>query len=211
MSVRILVSNALAALAAALYYRWGWLKASCQGVRLGRGARISPHASVAGAYFLGDVAVGRDVVVGRGTYVNSGQILSGRIGAYCSIAYNVIIGPMEHDPDAWTTSPVRSVHAGLPASDAERHRSPPVIEDEVWIGANVVVLRGVRIGKGAIIAAGAVVTRDVPSMEIWGGLPAKPIGTRHPRAQPSRAPAEASQGSGVVTGPARGEPGVGGA
>ncbi len=53
-----------------------------------------------------------------------------------------------------------------------------VIEDNVWIGANVLILPGVHIGKGAIIAAGAVVTKDVPSMCIVGGIPAKKIKMR---------------------------------
>jgi acetyltransferase-like isoleucine patch superfamily enzyme len=52
------------------------------------------------------------------------------------------------------------------------------IEDGVWIGANVVVLDGVKIGLGAIIGAGAVVTKSVPSLEIWAGVPAKKIGER---------------------------------
>lgn len=193
MSVRIVLENAVNGLKAALYYRWGRLRAGLQGVRLGPGARISPHATVAGVYFLGEVAVGRDVVIGAGTYMNSGQVMSGRIGRYCSIAYNVIIGPMEHDPDSWTMSPVQAIDAGFPASAAERSKPPPVIEDEVWIGANVVVLRGVRIGKGAVIAAGAVVTRDVPSMEIWGGLPARRIGERKPCPDPGTGPATDSR------------------
>jgi acetyltransferase-like isoleucine patch superfamily enzyme len=47
------------------------------------------------------------------------------------------------------------------------------IDDDVWIGANAVILGGVRIGKGAIIGAGAVVTKDVPEMAIAVGVPAK--------------------------------------
>ncbi|WP_005037576.1 acyltransferase [Holophaga foetida] len=53
-----------------------------------------------------------------------------------------------------------------------------IIEDDVWIGARVIILPGRRIGRGAVIAAGAVVTRDVPAMSIVGGNPAKPIRTR---------------------------------
>jgi acetyltransferase-like isoleucine patch superfamily enzyme len=53
-----------------------------------------------------------------------------------------------------------------------------VLEDDVWLGANVVVLKGVRIGRGAIVAAGAVVTRSVPGFEIWGGVPARRLGER---------------------------------
>ena len=53
-----------------------------------------------------------------------------------------------------------------------------VLEDDVWLGVNVIVLKGVRIGRGAIVAASAVVTTDVPSHEIWGGIPARKIGER---------------------------------
>ena len=50
---------------------------------------------------------------------------------------------------------------------------PICIEDEVWIGTHVIVLPGVTIGKGAIIAAGSVVNKNVPAYEIWGGSPAR--------------------------------------
>ena len=53
-----------------------------------------------------------------------------------------------------------------------------ILEEDVWLGVNVVVLKGVRIGRGAIVAAGAIVTSDVPSYEIWGGVPARKIGAR---------------------------------
>lgn len=52
---------------------------------------------------------------------------------------------------------------------------PIIIEDDVWIGANVTVLGGVKIGRGAVVAAGAVVTKDVESFSIVGGVPAKLI------------------------------------
>ncbi|MFN3588949.1 MAG: acyltransferase [Spirosomataceae bacterium] len=52
------------------------------------------------------------------------------------------------------------------------------IDEDVWIGVNVVVLEGVSIGKGAVVAAGAVVTKSIPENEIWGGVPAKKIGMR---------------------------------
>ena len=51
--------------------------------------------------------------------------------------------------------------------------SPVIIGDSVWIGANAVILKSVKIGEGAVIAAGAVVNCDVPAYEIWGGIPAK--------------------------------------
>ena len=52
------------------------------------------------------------------------------------------------------------------------------IEADVWIGANVVVLKGVTIGNGAVIAAGAIVNKSIPPYEVWGGVPAKKIGVR---------------------------------
>jgi acetyltransferase-like isoleucine patch superfamily enzyme len=55
--------------------------------------------------------------------------------------------------------------------------SPVVIEDDVWLGARVTVLKGVHIGRGAVVAAGAVVTRDVPPYTLVGGVPAKVIRT----------------------------------
>lgn len=52
------------------------------------------------------------------------------------------------------------------------------IGEDVWIACNSVILKGVKIGKGVIIAAGAVVTKSIPEYEIWGGIPAKKIGVR---------------------------------
>jgi acetyltransferase-like isoleucine patch superfamily enzyme len=57
--------------------------------------------------------------------------------------------------------------------------APIVIEDDVWLGVNVVVLKGVKIEKGAIVAAGAIVNKSIPSNEIWGGIPARKIGSRY--------------------------------
>lgn len=52
---------------------------------------------------------------------------------------------------------------------------PIVIEDDVFIGAHSIILKGVNIGQGAIIAAGSVVTKSIPAYETWGGNPAKKI------------------------------------
>lgn len=175
----MLIKNLIAALQHFAYYAWGGLRASWQGVRISAGARISPYADVRQGAFLGNVIIGRDVKIGKGTYINSGIIAAADIGQYCSIAYGVLIGPAEHDSDHWTTSPYEAVAAGFHAESAMREVPPPVIEDGVWIGGHAVILRGVRIGAGAIIAAGAVVTRDVPPNEIWGGVPARCLRARH--------------------------------
>lgn len=84
------------------------------------------------------------------------------IGDYCNIANNVVIVDHDHRVGEY------GVEEGLEST-------PVHIGNNVWIGANAVILRGVSIGDGAIIAAGAVVNHDVPSYEIWGGVPARKI------------------------------------
>lgn len=176
----MLLKNLVQALVLKLFYAAGWCRAGWLGVHVLPGARISPRASIRGAHSLGRASVGSDVVFGEGSYIGSGDVMCGQVGRWCSIGYGVVIGPSEHDVDATTTSPVlarRNGHTGT----ADRDVAPPIIQDEVWIGANVVVLRGVTIGRGAVVAAGAVVTRDVPPMEVWGGVPAKHLRARTPR------------------------------
>ncbi|MVN22237.1 acyltransferase [Mucilaginibacter sp. HMF7410] len=58
-------------------------------------------------------------------------------------------------------------------------RAAITIGNDVWLGCNVVVLKGAVIGTGAVVAAGAVVTKPIPAYEIWGGVPAKKIGERN--------------------------------
>lgn len=85
------------------------------------------------------------------------------IGNHVDIASEVMIYNSEHDHNA---------------SDFHAISAPVVIEDYVFIGPRAIILPGVRIGKGAIVAAGAVVTKDVAPMTIVGGVPARPISTR---------------------------------
>lgn len=97
-----------------------------------------------------------------------------RIGNYVSIASNVtfILGG-NHQQDCFTTYPLKSIFvSNSPVFDAITN-GPIVVEDEVWIGSNVSVLSGVTIGKGAIIAAGSIVTKNVDAYSIVGGIPAK--------------------------------------
>jgi acetyltransferase-like isoleucine patch superfamily enzyme len=69
--------------------------------------------------------------------------------------------------------------------DQEMEYGIIVIEDGAWIGAGAIVLPGLRIGKGAIVGAGSVVTRNVPALEIWAGNPAKKIRDRETSRQRS--------------------------
>jgi acetyltransferase-like isoleucine patch superfamily enzyme len=123
-----------------------------------------------------NVVIGQNVTIGEFSYVNTNTMISsGRIGKYCSIASFCQIGMQEHPVNYLSTSP--SIYGknniiGLPAL-WDDISSPPEINNDVWIGAQSVIMQGVHIGDGAVIGAGAVVTRDVPPYAIVTGVPAK--------------------------------------
>ena len=107
------------------------------------------------------------ISVGSHTNINKKSVLDGRggltIGNNVDIAQEVNIWTEQHDYN----SPVyKSVNKAV------------VIEDYVWIASRATILPGVCIGRGAVIACGAVVTKDVPPLAIVAGVPAKVIGTR---------------------------------
>jgi acetyltransferase-like isoleucine patch superfamily enzyme len=102
-----------------------------------------------------------------------------RIGNYVMIGWNTTvadtdfhpIGPAERIADAIACSPLGK---GRPRPEIPRR--PVIIEDDVWIGPNATILKGVRIGTGAFIEAGALVTRDVPAGMRVIGNPAQVVG-----------------------------------
>ena len=101
---------------------------------------------------------------------NSGIGIRAQINGKVVIGKNVMMGPdvcifTRNDAYARTDIPMNAQ-----GFDIEK---PVVIEDDVWIGARVIILPGVRIGTGAIIGAGAVVTKDVPAYAVVGGNPAQ--------------------------------------
>jgi len=91
------------------------------------------------------------------------------LGQYAMIASNVAIVGSDHRFDQ---PGVPMIFSGRP------ELRPTVIETDVWVGHGATIMAGVRIGRGAIIAAGAVVTKDVPPYEIFAGVPARKIGER---------------------------------
>lgn len=104
-----------------------------------------------------------------------------KIGAFCSISWNVSIGGANHDYRRVTT------HSFLYSKDYgffddepgyDRFNNECIIGNDVWIAANACICRGVTVGDGAVIAAGAVVTHDVEPYTIVAGVPAKPIKKR---------------------------------
>jgi acetyltransferase-like isoleucine patch superfamily enzyme len=102
-----------------------------------------------------------------------------RIGRYCSIANSVKSAPINHPYDAMTTHPAL-YERKFGVVDKDIHYDDVlVIEDDVWIGHNVMILPGCKhVGRGAIIGAGAVVTKDVPAYAIVAGNPAKKLRDR---------------------------------
>jgi len=120
--------------------------------------------------------------IGRYSYINCGTtVVNSRIGRYCSIGEDVRIGLRRHplDRNAATSvifyrkcTPFRS----LVDDDAFRDEHLPIeIGHDVWIGTRAIIRDGVKIGHGAVVGAGAVVTRDVPCYAIVAGVPARVI------------------------------------
>ena len=109
-----------------------------------------------------------NISVGENTIINPYCILDGRrgllIGNNVSISERSIILSLEHDPQS--------------SSFAVRG-STTIIEDFVWLGMNSVVLPGIRINRGAVVASCALVSKDIPEYTIVGGVPAKILNTRN--------------------------------
>jgi maltose O-acetyltransferase len=115
-----------------------------------------------GALFPSRMSIGDRSSIGIDSRIN-GMV---QIGCDVMMGPQVLIYTRNHCIDC---TEVPMINQGV------TEESPVVIEDDVWIGARVIILPGVRIGKGSIIAAGAVVSKDVPPYSIVGGVPAKVI------------------------------------
>lgn len=101
------------------------------------------------------------------------------IGRFCSIAPGVMLIPGGvHPVDVVSTFPFKMRWDLEDVDSAVQRRGPIEICDDVWIGSRVTVLTGVTIGVGAIVAAGSVVTRDVPPYSIVAGVPSRVVGVR---------------------------------
>jgi acetyltransferase-like isoleucine patch superfamily enzyme len=113
------------------------------------------------------VAEDSDLTIGNDTYIFHNSDISSTagttIGKFCSLAPYVSVIDSDHNYD--------DTHRPIRFQGGTRKRI--VIEDEVWIGTRAVVLSGVHLGKHSVIAAGSVVTQDVPSNSLAGGVPAR--------------------------------------
>lgn len=133
---------------------------------------------------LGEYSIGFDnISVGEGTYGEISVLTSApnpslSLGRYCSIAREVVfITGDEHPIDRFSTYPFKVMTLGRKGPEAIS-KGGVVVEDDVWIGFRATILDGVTIGRGGVVASGAVVTKDVPPYTIVAGVPARPIRKR---------------------------------
>ncbi|TVT41519.1 acyltransferase [Hymenobacter setariae] len=167
------------------FFRRQWL--SLLGMKIGSGTQV-PKLTITWPH---QVAIGKNCILEQGIYFKyDGTWQPGPairiqddvfIGTGCefNIRESIDIGKgsliasgsrfVDHD---------HGIVAGQPMRMQEGPQQAIVIGEDVWIGANVVVLKGVTIGMGAIVAASAVVTKSILPNEIWAGVPAKKIGQR---------------------------------
>lgn len=158
------VTNSIVAHIPSYTLRHLWYRRAL-GMQLGAGASVLMGVYV---YVRGRPRAGRtDISIGANSVVNRGCCLDGRgglrIGRNVSISPGVWIFTAAHDPND---------------PDFRYVEAPTSIGDYVWLGSRSLVLPGVTIGTGAVVAAGAVVSNDVTEYAIVGGVPARPIGER---------------------------------
>lgn len=134
-----------------LIYRLG-------GMRIGKGSAIHCGAKF---YNAKKIRIGSDTIIGEDAVLDGRDMLI--IGSHVDIASEVMIYNAEHDVNDSSFSAI--------TGSVE-------IDDYVFIGPRAIILPGVKIGKGAVVGAGAVVTKDVEPFKIVGGVPAKEIGER---------------------------------
>lgn len=131
---------------------------SLSGIKIGKGSTIHMWASF---FYPPNILIGDDTIIGDHVFLDGRAPL--KIGNHVDIASDVLIYNSEHDINSEDFKPIdASVEIG----------------DYVFIGPRAIILPGVKIGKGAVVAAGAVVTKDVLDFAIVGGVPAQVIGER---------------------------------
>lgn len=132
--------------------------------------------------------IGTGVTIGTGTAINGPCVLKGadpiRIGNYCAIGDGVRMISSNH---ATTHLNLQyRLQARLGFSNIVARKGPLTVGHSVWIGDMAIILGGVTVGNGAVIGAGAVVTKDVEPYSVVAGVPARSIGTRFPQEEIDR-------------------------
>lgn len=118
------------------------------------------------------IFISEDAIIGNNNYIGPYSMLNNTaVGNYCSIGPGVKIGQGNHSYKYITT--FQKISGELIGHSL--NTSPSIIGNDVWLGANVVVMQGVKIGDGAVIGANAVVTCNIPDYAVAVGVPAKVI------------------------------------
>lgn len=131
------------------------------GMKIGKGSTIHMWARF---FNPAGIEIGDDTIIGDNVFLDGRAFL--KIGNHVALASSVQIYNSQHDIDS---------------EDFHATEAPVEIGDYVFIGPRAIILPNVKIGKGAVIAAGAVVTSDIPEFQVWGGVPAKFIRERKPK------------------------------
>ena len=170
---RRMTAIALELVTGLLWWGVGWLPSHylrrffyrLAGMKISAGSTIHMMARI---YDPRYITIGEDSIIGEQVTLDGRRQLTGSIGGitignHVDIASQVMIWTSEHDLHDPHFKPIEA---------------PVTIEDYVFIGPRAIILPGVTIERGAVVAAGAVVTKSVSAGTIVGGVPAKPIGTR---------------------------------
>lgn len=145
--------------------------------------KIGKNVKLYSRYLLSNVDIGDYSYIAPNSSVRNTTI-----GSYCSIGENFTSGLAIHPVNGLSTSPLfystkKQLGITLVNEDLIEEYKPVTIGNDVFVGANVMILSGISVGDGAIIAAGAVVTKDVPSYAVVGGVPARIIKYRFTKEQ----------------------------
>lgn len=153
-------------------------------------AQIGPRCLLRGTVTLGphvrlstNTILNGEITIGHGTNLEPACELIGdiEVGNYCAVARNTIFQETNHKTDK--PSIQRRLYERVLDSELPYTTHGPItVGSDVWFGARSIVLSGVTIGHGAVVAAGAVVTNDVEPYAIVAGTPAERIGWRFPKA-----------------------------
>ena len=165
-----------------ILYRRGRLQRA--GNEINRFSFIDRSTILEGCNYLGRGAIVRKSYIGKYSYIVSGKLSLAKIGRFCSIAQGVVVGGLGRHPlDLLSTHPIFFSDNGIYKKpwarrpDFREHDEVSMGSD-VWIGAHAMILDGVSIGHGSVVATGAVVTKDVSPYSVVGGVPAKVIKMR---------------------------------
>ena len=137
-------------------------------IQIGARTMVDSFVKIKPAGGSGEVVIGEDCAINSGTVIYTGNGV--RIGDGVAIAANCTLAPTNHAV-ADRNTPIR-------LQGFQPSKGGIVIEDDVWLGAGVVVLDGAVIRKGAVIGAGAVVRGEIPAYAIMAGSPLRQIGAR---------------------------------